>query len=190
MDATSHAVSPGRRECAGPGIQKQAQSVSGFRVRSLHSRPGMTDSFGQASSFSRSISPPSSLKYRSLSLQGRRECRAFGSPTASCAKIESTRVSHRELRRKRSGIPRANGFTAYGALSLVSRACCHHPRSRCASIVTRLISASGYQDHALSPSVPAHSSRAPSRPPHPKPNVRDDRETPLRQSKGRAKKCP
>jgi hypothetical protein len=43
-----------------------------------------------------------------------------------------------------------------------------------------LTSASRRQDHTASPSTTsAHSSHAPSRPPHPAPNVRDDRETPL-----------
>jgi hypothetical protein len=51
------------------------------------------------------------------------------------------------------GIPRANGFTAYSALSLVSRALLPPSSARCASVIADLISASGYQDHTASPSA-------------------------------------
>ena len=46
-----------------------------------------------------------------------------------------------------------DGLTVSFVVSLVIGLSCHHPRSRCASIVTRLIPASKYQDHTTSPSA-------------------------------------
>jgi hypothetical protein len=71
-------------------------------------------------------------------------------------------------------------LTAYSALSLVIGLSCHHPRCDCEAIVVELTSASRCQDHAALPSACwrirlAHQKR----PPHPAPNVRDDRDTPL-----------
>jgi hypothetical protein len=78
------------------------------------------------------------------------------------------------------GIPRAMVLTVSFALSLVSRAFCHHPRCDCEAIVTELTPASGRQDHTTSPSAMTplvwrhhHVHRIPL------PNVRDDREAPL-----------
>jgi hypothetical protein len=73
-----------------------------------------------------------------------------------------------------------NGVTAYSALSPETGLSC--PRRR--AIISRdLTSASGGQDHTPSPSVLARSSARqarcdPTRPSHPAPNVRDDREAP------------
>ena len=73
-----------------------------------------------------------------------------------------------------------DGFTVSFVVSLVIGLSCHHPRSRCASIVTRLIPASRYQDATTSPSAFTCVRLAQrKRPPLPAPNVRDDRETPL-----------
>ena len=47
-----------------------------------------------------------------------------------------------------------------------------------------LTPASGCRDHTTSPYALARSSYAPSRPPHPAPNVRDDREAPLLEGRG------
>src|SRR6266478_5470467 len=48
------------------------------------------------------------------------------------------------------------------------------------NIVANLTPASGRQDHTTSPSASAPLvSTSPKRPPHPAPNVRDDRDTPL-----------
>src|SRR5215475_7009571 len=83
--------------------------------------------------------------------------------------------SHHRFSRNNRHSPR-NGVTAYT----------RSPRStglvslrRPGIIIQDLIPASGDQDHATSPSAPAHSSHAPRRPSHPAPNVRDDREAPL-----------
>jgi len=113
--------------------------------------------------------------------KGRGECRVPAAPAVSRAKIlEHTSVV----------TARTTGFTRHSrtrmvltvsfVVSLVSRAFLPPSSARCASIAADLIPASGYQDATTSPSafvpfvVPE-----PKRPPHPAPNVRDDRETPL-----------
>src|ERR1700754_2591739 len=54
------------------------------------------------------------------------------------------------------------------------------PSSLRSLLLKNLTPASRRQDHTTSPSASApFVSRAPSRPPHPAPNVRDDRDTPL-----------
>jgi len=104
------------------------------------------------------------------------------------------------------GIPRAMVLTAYFVISPVIGLCCHRRLANLAgprpvgptSPPQNLTPASRRQDHTTSPSAatsfvctPLHRSRvgprpamndcAPTlpRPPHPVPNVRDDRETPL-----------
>jgi hypothetical protein len=73
-----------------------------------------------------------------------------------------------------------DGVTAYFALSPVTGLSCHRRRPRCESIIANLTPASGRQDHTTSPSEVLRA-RLPrkSRPSHPAPNVRDDRDTPL-----------
>ncbi len=111
----------------------------------------------------------------------------FVAPAASCAKVESTRVSHhRYAETVRHSL--RNGFKAYtrsprcpGLIAAVVR------RSRRVGPVradiatsTNLTSASGGQDHTILPSAPVRFVVArPVRPSHPAPNVRDDREMPL-----------
>ena len=54
--------------------------------------------------------------FPSLDSRGSRECRTFGSPAASCAKVKSTRVSHhRSAETIRHSL--RDGFTTYSALS-------------------------------------------------------------------------
>jgi hypothetical protein len=72
-----------------------------------------------ATNFARVLSRLLSLKTR-----GSRECRAFGSPAASCAKVESTRVSHhRSAATIRHSL--RDGFTTYSALSPAIGLFCH-----------------------------------------------------------------
>jgi hypothetical protein len=97
-----------------------------------------------------------------------------------------------------AGIPCAMVLTAYSALSLVTGLCCHHHqrdaarditsvRCKASSLVMRgrlrqfdaSVGASG--PHGFAVRCQRASSCAPSRPPHPIPNVRDDREAPLLQ---------
>ncbi len=75
-------------------------------------------------------------------------------------------------------------LTAYIALSPVSRACL--PPSPAGSSPRELdisVGMSGPHDFAVR--LARHSSKAPKRPPHPAPNVHDDRETPLEQGRDR-----
>jgi hypothetical protein len=136
--------------------------------------------------------------------RGRRECRAPDAPAASCAKVESTRVRNHGHTGS-PGIPYAMVLTVSFALSPATNSFCHRHqriwlvRTRSGRLRLRKLSISnGCQDHTTSPSAkasfvctrvnrsqtfvrPAITSRAPTlpRPPHPVPNVRDDREPPL-----------
>ena len=85
---------------------------------------------------------------------------------------------------KRSGLPCANGFNGFLRTLSGDRALLP-PSPRNAKHCRELISASGYRDHTTSPSAqnPARPAGR-RRPPHPAPNVRDDRETPLLRSAG------
>ena len=100
---------------------------------------------------SRGTKCPSDASTSALERRGRRECRVLGTPAASCAKVESTRVVTTGTP-KQSGIPCAMVLTTYP----------RSPRSagldslRRLEIITQdLISASGDQDHTTSPSAPA-----------------------------------
>jgi hypothetical protein len=80
-----------------------------------------------------------------------------------------------------------NGFNGFLRALPSDRAFLSLSQAQCASIVAHLTPASGRQDHTTSPSATgALRLRAPLRPPHPAPNVRDDREPPLLQRTGRA----
>ena len=86
-----------------------------------------------------------------------------------------------------SGIPHAMVLTAYIALSPGTGLSCPRHSRRC-WLLANLTPASGRQDHTPLPSASsAFVSRTPQRPPHPAPNVRDDRETPLLMEAGCAK---
>ena len=106
---------------------------------------------------------------------------------ASCARVESTRVSHRRFADS-PGIPRAMVLTAYFVISSVSRAFLPPSQVTMRSIIDRLdisVGISGPHDFAVRANRRgARSSSTPTRPPHPAPNVRDDRETPLSRSAG------
>ena len=108
--------------------------------------------------------------------------RAQGKPGADCTHgscaTKSTGVGP-QVKPEQPGLPCA---MVYGLLRALpgDRAClppslrgCRHPRN--------LAPASGRQDHTTSPSASSVARRAtPRRPSHPAPNVRDDREAPLR----------
>jgi hypothetical protein len=69
-------------------------------------------------------------------------------------------------------------LTVSSALSLVTGLVCHHRPRKISS--ANLTPASGRRDHTTSPSANSRARRShESRPPHPVPNVRDDRDTPL-----------
>ena len=109
--------------------------------------------------------------------------RAQGKPGARCTRslawcVKNTRVSHHRFTGT-PGLPCAMVLTAYFALSLVTGLVCHHrPQEAFASReLDASVGASGPHDFAVR--VQCHSSFDLPRPPHPVPNVRDDRETPL-----------
>src|SRR4051794_13344616 len=77
-----------------------------------------------------------------------------------------------------------NGFTAYDALSSVSRAFLPpSPRATCALRLDPGIGGSG--PHAFAVRARCARLAQPARPSHPAPNVRDDREPPLQKEAGR-----
>jgi len=122
--------------------------------------------------------PPSEIRGRSATPRGEQ-----GKPGARCTRsrawcVESTRVSHHRFTGT-PGLPCAMVLTAYFALSPVTGLCCHRHR-RDAKHHRQLdasVGASGPHDFAVR--AQCHSSFDMPRPPHPAPNVRDDRETPL-----------
>jgi hypothetical protein len=111
--------------------------------------------------------------------------RAWGMPGARCTRsrawcVVNTRVSHHGYTGS-PGIPARNGFNGFLRALLGDRAFLS-PSS--ADHSADLTPASGRQDHTTSPSAIRRSSAQKMRcdalrPPHPAPNVRDDRETPL-----------
>jgi hypothetical protein len=111
--------------------------------------------------------------------RGRGECRMPVAPAASRVESGDTRVSPPRSHRDHPAFPHTVVLTVSFVLSsvigfLVTVA------GVMRSIITNLTPASRRQDHTTSPSASApFVSRAPSRPPHPAPNVRDDRDTPL-----------
>jgi hypothetical protein len=110
------------------------------------SSPGMTSSFSRRDARARVVQEFCPSKNR-----GRRESRVPVAPAASCAKVESTRVSHHRF----TGTP---GLPCAMVLRLISRS----PRgpglfapvvSVMRSIIANLTPASGRQDHTTSPSA-------------------------------------
>ena len=102
--------------------------------------------------------------------------------------VESTRVSNHRYTAS-TGIPCATVLTVSSVLSLATGLFCHHHR-RDAKLHRQFDAASGRRDHTASPSASSAARLAPpKRPPHPAPNVRDDRETPLLVRRDSAGKC-
>jgi hypothetical protein len=91
-------------------------------------------------------------------------------------------------RRFHPAFPHANGFNGFLRALPGDRALLP-PSPRNAKALSRVdasVGASGPHDFAVR--FTRHSSKAPKRPPHPAPNVRDDRETPLVEGHGTATK--
>jgi hypothetical protein len=107
------------------------------------------------------------LQTRPSQNRGRRECRVFFAPAASCVTRETHELELLQVRRTIRHSLREWFYSLLRALP-GDRAWLPPSPARCASIVARLISASGYQDHTASPSAErALVSRAPERPSHP-----------------------
>jgi hypothetical protein len=71
----------------------------------------------------------------------------------ACKMEKARKLSHHRYAQKHPAFPARMVLTVSFALSLVSRAFLPPSPAQCASIVANLISASGYQDHATSPSA-------------------------------------
>ncbi len=118
------------------------------------SSPGMTSFACVSKSPSRgTIVPGSCVTFPSKKqrAQGMPGARAHPQPRMRIKKAHE--LQSPQVRRKRSGIPCANGFNGYSTLSPAIGLSCHRRRPQCASIVAHLISASRYQDHVASPSA-------------------------------------
>jgi hypothetical protein len=148
--------------------------------------PGMTENYSNTRASSQTHPRiPAAQFARALPLdrpsenRGRRECRALDAPAASYAKQKAYELVTTVTPENARHSPR-NGFNGFLRALLGDRAFLPPSPAQCASIVANLISASRYQDHTTSPSALAQIVllRHP-RPPHPAPNVRDDREAPL-----------
>jgi hypothetical protein len=118
--------------------------------------------------------------------RGRGECRVPGrTHSLACKNKKHTSFIHHGY----TGATRhslRDGFNGYSALSLVNRAFLPPSSLKKRELPGNLTPASGRQDHAFWPSAAASFvSRRRSRPPHPAPNVRDDREAPLFSGAGR-----
>jgi hypothetical protein len=120
--------------------------------------------------------PSSAINIPLSESRGRRECRALGAPAALRAKVESTQASHHghtgnTRHSLRSGF---NGFfrALPGDRAFLPPSSAEPPAN--------LTPASGCQNHTTSPYACSLVRLATlPRPPHPAPNVRDDREAPL-----------
>jgi hypothetical protein len=134
------------------------------------------DNSADAHPRSRGVNCPSCARKTSLEKQ-----RAQGKPGAHCTRSLACRLVARECSHHRftgtPGLPCAMVLTVYFVLSPVTGLFCHR---RSQDKPATLTPASGRQDHTTSPSASASFVNAPpKRPPHPAPNVRDDRDTPL-----------
>ena len=109
--------------------------------------------------------------------QGRRESRVPDAPAAARGVVGSTRVSHHRSTGIRPSL--RNGFNGLFRTLPGDRACLppSSPRSFASQELDTSVGVSGPHDFAVR--VQRHSSLDVPRPPHPAPNVRDDRETPL-----------
>jgi hypothetical protein len=98
--------------------------------------------------------------FRPEKIRGRGERRVPAAPVASCAKVESTRVSTADTP-GHPAFPHAMVLTVSFALSLVTGLVCHHRRRNEAPLKpgwakvpsAALTPASGRQDHTTSPSA-------------------------------------
>jgi hypothetical protein len=108
--------------------------------------------------------------------RGRRKHRVPVAPAASCARVESTRVSHHRLTGT-PGISCAMVLTVYFALSPVTGLCCHRRQWSYLHQLDASVGASGPHDFAVRKVT--LSSAAPPASIASLPYVRDDRDTPL-----------
>ena len=149
----------------------------------------MSNSHEVVTPHSRNVDRPSCAELRPSKIRGRRECRAPAAPAALCAKTRSTQAKSLQVQHGQPGIPRASGFNGFlralpGVHDVLVTVI-----GAMQSIVANLAPAKGRQDHTTSPSASTSLVRQqPTRPSHPAPYTRDDREAPLLSSAGRLDK--
>ena len=116
---------------------------------------------------------------RRRSQDGRREDRVRAAPAVSCAKSEKNTHTSIQVQRKQSGLPCAI-VLRLTSCSPWRPAFCHH-RPRDAKHHRELDASIGASEpHDFAVHLTRCSSKAHQCPPHPAPNVRDDRDTPLK----------
>jgi hypothetical protein len=177
MSKSNSLVIPGRASWREPGIHTHDGGY-GFRAR-RGAAPRNDEGVGGTRPHSRGTKCPSDAS--SLALE-----KSEGAGSAGCwphpRGLARKKVVHSHARKQRQG-SRNNRHSLRDGLRLIRgllgvRACL--ATVALAFVTQGLIPASGDRDRTISPSAPAHSSRAPPRPSHSAAYVRDDRDTPLR----------
>jgi hypothetical protein len=121
--------------------------------------------------------PRFAVSVASSEIRGRREDRVRAAPAVSCAKC-TNKNAHEHTGSAEAVRPSLrNGFTAYNALSPVTGLSCHRHQRNDFRQLDASVGASGPRDFAVR--IRRSRQLHPPRPPHPAPNVRDDREAPL-----------
>src|ERR1700738_2397669 len=117
-------------------------------------------------------------EFRPSPIRGRREHRVHAAPAVSCATVHKTNAHEHTGSAEAIRHSLRNGFTAYFALSPVSRAFLPPPHLR-SLLLGNLTPASGRQDHTTLPSASAPFVCRRIRVHRIPPRVRDNREPPL-----------
>jgi hypothetical protein len=130
---------------------------------------------------SRDTNASGCCKLRPSSNRGRRESRMpITHPQPRAQKQKAHEQSHRRFDPVKPAFPARMVLTVSFVLSPVIGLSCHRRWPRCESILANLMPASRHQNHTTSPSANRRIRQLrSSRPSHPAPNVRDDREAPL-----------
>ena len=155
-------------------------SIDHRRLWNTRSSAFADDEQPSMASRSRRMSCASFVPTPNPSLQERAQGKPGAHRTHSLArKQKSARASSPQVRRNNPTCP-AQWFTAYSALSSATGLSCH----RRLQIATRRLDASvgASGPHGFAVRINAARLASPKRPPHPAPNVRDDREAPLSES--------
>ena len=148
------------------------------RIKSGHDKCACMDTLGQPVSSPRRETRPGFFKVSSLLKRGRGKYRAPFAPAASRAK-KAHKTSHCGCSRISPAFPAAM-VLRFPSCSPRRPGLLSPSAAQRVSVVAVLISASGDQAHTTSPSaISTVRLSVDSRPSHPAPNVRDDRETPL-----------
>ena len=132
---------------SGRALTERTRLFCHFQADRQKTKAALIRSRVLATNFARVLKPVAVPQSR-----GSRECRAFGSPVASRAMKESTRVSHHRFAENDPAFP-ARWFYGFLRARPGDRAFLSPSSAQCVSIVANLISASGHQAHTTSPSA-------------------------------------